>query len=111
MSEQPVRANLVLGVRPRVELLLPPDGPGRLASWLAVELPGPQAEERPQGRHLADPRLPESEIVLSWGEMSRPPRTLATLTVSAGGQTWELEQDPHHPGRWRHRDAHHRHWS
>lgn len=111
MSEHPTRANLVLGVRPRVELLLPPDSPGGLSTWLVVELPGPQDQERPAGRYLPDPRLPESEIELTWGELARPPRTLRTLTVAAGGQTWELEQDPHHPDRWRLTGDHHRHWS
>jgi hypothetical protein len=111
MGEHPTRANLVLGVRPRVELLLPPDEPGAFSTWLVVELPGPQSAERPEGRHLADPRLPESEIELRWGESARPPRTLATLTVIAGGETWELEQDAHHPDRWRLCGDDRRHWS
>lgn len=95
MSEHPTRAELVLGVKPRLELLLPPGAPGAASTRLAVELPGPQDAERHEGRHLADPRLPESEIELRWGETGR------TLTVSAGGRTWELEPDADQPDQWR----------
>jgi hypothetical protein len=81
-------------------------------AWLTVLLPGPQTEPRPEGRFRADPRIPESEIELHWGEVSAVPRRLTVLTVSAGDTTWTLEQDIRHPERWRsHADAEvHRAW-
>jgi hypothetical protein len=95
MSEHPTRAELVLGVRPRLELRLPPGGSGEFSTWLVVELPGPRSAERHEGRYLPDPRLPESEIELKWGKNGR------TLTVTAAGRTWKLEQDADKPNRWR----------
>jgi hypothetical protein len=95
MSDHPMQANLVLGVRPRLELRLPPDSPRAFATWLVVELPGPQPEERHEGRYLPDPRLPESEIELTWGDAGR------TLAVTACGRTWHLEQDADAADRWR----------
>ena len=99
MTASTAAARLFLFDRPRVEVRLPqPDVPS-LPAWVVVELPGPQATDRPEGRFVAEPRLPEVELALSWGTV--PGGTRAVLTVSLGGLTWVLEQDPRHPSRWR----------
>jgi hypothetical protein len=97
MKENTSAARLLLGDRPRVEI---PLTPGALPAWLVVALPGPTSESRPEGRLLADPRVPESEIVFTWGEITAVPRSLRTLNVSVGGQSWTLEQDLRNPERW-----------
>jgi hypothetical protein len=95
MSTAPAR--LIVGDRPRLEI---PLTAGPLPAWLSVALPGPLAEERPEGRFVLDPRLPESALVLAWGEAPAYPRPLRVLTVTLGEESWVLEQDVHHPGRW-----------
>ena len=114
MTESPTgagpRAQLFLFDRPRIEI---PLSPGALPAWLVVALPGPTSGHRPQGRFLADPRIPESEVEFAWGEVPALPKPRVVLTVSVGGQSWTLEQDAHDPGRWL-RQAHadrRRHWS
>ena len=92
------RPRLFLGDHPRLEI--PLDSGGPLPAWLTVALPGPMAEDRPEGRFLADPRIPESEVLFEWSRASAGARTLSVLTVTAGGRTWTLEQDVRHPSRW-----------
>lgn len=98
MTASTARARVYLFDRPRVEVPLPASA-GSLPAWVVVELPGPQSESRPEGRFVADPRLPEAELVLAWGTV--PGGTRATLTVVIGELEWVLEQDPRHPARWR----------
>jgi hypothetical protein len=110
MEKNATRSRLFLGDRPRVEIPLT-NNP--VPVWLAVGLPSPLAEPRPAGRFLAEPRLPESEIMLTWGQTPAVPQALAVLAVVVGEQSWTLEQDIHEPERWREL-AHHEHgrmWS
>jgi hypothetical protein len=96
------RPHLLLGDRTRVSIPLAPGAAGLLQTWLVIDLPSPAAAERPEGRFCADPRLPESEIVLRWGTMPAVPRPLSLLTVSVGEQSWNLEQDLSNRERWLH---------
>ena len=98
MTASTVRPRVFLFDRPRVEVPLPPSA-GALPAWVVVELPGPQSADRPAGRFVADPRLPDVEVVLSWGTV--PGGTRAVLTVVIGELEWLLEQDPRDPSRWR----------
>jgi len=100
MTVHVAAARLLLGDRPRVEIPLTSAGPGALPTWLTVALPGPTSESRPEGRFLADPRLPESAVVLTWGTAPGVPRASATLTVCVGEKSWTLEQDARNPRRW-----------
>jgi hypothetical protein len=111
MTGSAAAAKLFLFDRPRVEVRLPQPAAAALPAWVVVELPGPQAKDRPEGRFVADPRLPEVELTLSWGAV--PGGTRAVLTVSLGERTWVLEQDARYPSRWRLRSDpdHRRHWS
>jgi hypothetical protein len=113
MTQTAQTVRLLLGDRPRLEIALTPAAPAALPAWLVIALPGPTSETRPHGRFLADPRLPESEVVLRWGETTAVPRGFPVLHVSAGGQSWSLEQDNHNPERWRVQAApeHGRQWS
>jgi len=107
------RPHLFFGDRPRLEIPLRPSGPGSLLTWLTLDLPGPLAEKRPEGRFLADPRLPESEVVLTWNQALAVPRAVTVLTIVVGDESWTLEQDVRHPERWlapTHSDSR-RHWS
>jgi hypothetical protein len=94
------QAHLFLVDRPRLEIPLTPDTPGALRTWLTIELPGPLADQRPEGRFRADSRLPESEIELHWSQALAVPRALHVLTISVGERSWTLEQDLRHPDRW-----------
>lgn len=96
------RPHLLFGDRTRLSIPLAAAAAGPLMTWLVVDLPGPTAAERPEGRFRADPRLPESEIVLRWGTTPAVPRRLSVLTVSVGEQSWYLEQDFGNPERWLH---------
>jgi hypothetical protein len=87
------KPHLLLGDRPRVSIPLAPGAAGLLQTWLVIDLPSPAAAERPEGRFCADPRLPESEIVLRWGTMPAVPRPLSLLTVSVGEQSGNLARD------------------
>jgi hypothetical protein len=110
MTASTARARLFLFDRPRVEVPLPPSA-GPLPAWVVVELPGPQSADRPEGRFVADPRLPEVEVALSWSTV--PGGARPVLTVALGDQAWALEQDARDPSRWRLRSDpdHRRHWS
>jgi hypothetical protein len=94
------RPHLLLGDQARVCIPLAPGAAGLLQTWLVIDLPSPTAAERPEGRFCADPRLPESEIVLRWGTLPAFPRPLSLLTVSVGEQSWNLEQDLCNRERW-----------
>lgn len=109
MTETTKQAQVVLGDRPRLEIALDPGTPGALQTGLVICLPSPTAEQRPEGRFLADPRLPESDVLFAWSQLAAVPRALHVLTVSTGGETWVLEQDVHHPDRWR-LQGHSDHW-
>lgn len=112
-TPSPPRIRLCLGDRPRLEIPVQPAPPGALPAWLVVALPSPLAEPRPSGRFRADPRLPESEVALEWSTAPAVGTTLAVLTVTAGDESWTLEQDLRNPGRWlelTHTDLR-RHWS
>jgi hypothetical protein len=112
-SEARPRPHLFLGDRPRLEIPLTAGEPGSLPTWLVIALPGPTSKERPEGRFLADPRLPESEVVLAWSHALAVPRAVAVLTITVGDESWTLEQDVRHPERWlaqAHSDSK-RHWS
>ena len=112
-SEVRPRAHLFLGDRPRLEMPLTSGAPGGLPIWLTIDLPGPMSVERPEGRFLADPRIPESEIEFRWGKALAVPSGLVILTIAVGDQSWTLEQDAHHPERWLAQTDldHRRHWS
>ena len=96
------KPHLLLGDRARISIPLAQGAPGFLQTCLVIDLPGPAATERPEGRFRADPRLPETEIVLHWASLPCVPRPLSLLTVSVGGQSWNLEQDLHNRDRWLH---------
>jgi hypothetical protein len=104
---------LFLGDRPRLEIPLAPATAGALPAWISVGLPGPLAPHRPEGRFVADPRLPELEVVLRWGQAPAIHRELSVLTVSVGDWSRTLEQDVRHPQRWlvQADPDHRRHWS
>src|SRR5438105_3496512 len=112
MEKGPTQARLYLGDRPRIEIVLA-SGTAGPPSWLAVDLPAPDSEPRLEGRIVADPRIPESEMVLTWSQVPAVPRALIALTVTVGDQSWTLEQDLRNLGRWRfHAEADtHRAWS
>src|SRR5260370_36646072 len=106
------RPDLLLGDRPRVSIPLAPGAASLLQTWLVIDLPSPAAAERPEERFCADPRLPESEIVLRWGTMPalpkrnskiQFPRTNKSFGIwflgfgssawEVAEQSWNLEQD------------------
>lgn len=99
-SEARPRAHLFLGDRPRLEIPLAAAGPGSPPTWLGIGLPRPTAQDRPEGRFLADPRIPESEVVFGWGTSPAVGRALRVLTITFAGETWLLEEDLHDPERW-----------
>ncbi len=97
MSQAPAEVRLLLGERPRLEM----DVAGPLPAWITVRLPAPTSPDRPAGRFVVEPRLPETEVILHWSTAPGVPRALQVLTVTAGGHQWVLEQDVRHPERWR----------
>lgn len=100
MTHKSRKVRLLLGERPRLEIPLSSGESEQLPAWLVVEIPGPQAEPRPEGRFLVDACLPELAVQLAWSQILRVPRTLQVLTITLETQSWTLEQDPQHPNRW-----------